>query len=495
MQIMKRGSLRLGALALAAAGLIEYALQIILSVILVRQLSAAEFGEYRLVWLLAATVLPVLVMSLPQSLFFFLPGASDDRRLLLMSNALLFHCLIGAFFFLCGSLFAHSGLHIASLDVLSRHFPPAALFIALWIAASLLDVLPTADGRATWQAGATVFFAVLRIVALGGGVIIFPGIEPLLWMICAFALLKLLAIPYYLLTSIGQVGGLVVDRRQLWQQVSYALPFGVSNGFFLLRTQSDQWIVAANFSTEVFALISVASVMPSISILVRQPINNALLPRVRALIADADLQGASQLLAKGYSAVALLLLPLLGLFFSTAHEVVELVYTRQYADAAPLMQIYLFGQVTGVFAAGHLLVAVDRGNLAMLIHGVCLALSISLSLVGVHWFGLGGAPLGSVICLVIGEWWALHTVARALRCRELNLMAVHTSGRMLVGVSIAAALVLSIRSWLCLDFHVTERLAILCFVYAAVLAGLLPALGFWPLIRAGSRVWRRTLLA
>jgi hypothetical protein len=99
------------------------------------------------VWLLAATVLPVLVVSVPQSLFFFLPGASNERRLPLMSNALLFHCLIGACFFLWGFLIAHSGFHIASLDMLSRHFPQAALFIALWTAASLLDVLPTTGIR------------------------------------------------------------------------------------------------------------------------------------------------------------------------------------------------------------------------------------------------------------------------------------------------------------------------------------------------------------
>jgi hypothetical protein len=70
MQTMKRGGLKLGALALAAAGLIEYALQIILPVILVRHLTPADFGEYRLVWLLAASAVPLFVLSFPHSLFY-----------------------------------------------------------------------------------------------------------------------------------------------------------------------------------------------------------------------------------------------------------------------------------------------------------------------------------------------------------------------------------------------------------------------------------------
>lgn len=473
-----RGGLRLGALALATAGLVEYALQILLPIILVRRLTATDFGDYRLVWLISATAVPIFVMSLPHSLFYFLPGADDARRGRVATNALLFHCVVGACFFLFSLVITQCGLNFASLAVLYRNEPQAALFIALWIAASLLDTLPTADARATWQAKSTVFFAVLRTITLGGVVLLYPSLTILLWAMCAFALSKLLALPYYLYAT-SVPASMKIDWRLLRQQLVYAVPFGISNCFFLLRAQADQWVVAANFPPEVFALISIAAVVLSISNLVRLPINHALLPDVRTLIVAKNLAGASVLLAKGYAAVSLLLLPLLGLFIATANEVVELVYTRRYGGAASLMQVYLAGQIAGTFAAGHLLVALEHGRLAVRINAVCLGLSVVLSIVGIHLFGLIGAPLGSVISLVIGESWALHTVALALRCHAFDLIAWQTSGRMLVCVALAVAATLLYKSWVPAGRGPTVTLMSATAIYALSFVMLLPILRMW----------------
>jgi O-antigen/teichoic acid export membrane protein len=54
---------------LAAAGLLEYAAQMALPVILVRHLTAQEFGDYRLIWLVATTGLILFPLFLPQSCF------------------------------------------------------------------------------------------------------------------------------------------------------------------------------------------------------------------------------------------------------------------------------------------------------------------------------------------------------------------------------------------------------------------------------------------
>ena len=50
-----RSGIRRKAGFLAAAGLLDYALQLAVPVILVRHLTTQEFGDYRLVWLLVET--------------------------------------------------------------------------------------------------------------------------------------------------------------------------------------------------------------------------------------------------------------------------------------------------------------------------------------------------------------------------------------------------------------------------------------------------------
>jgi hypothetical protein len=44
-------------------------------------------------------------------------------------------------------------------------------------------------------------------------------------------------------------------------QLMYSLPFAVANGFFALRAQGGQWVVAANLPSSAFGLISIASMV------------------------------------------------------------------------------------------------------------------------------------------------------------------------------------------------------------------------------------------
>src|SRR5262245_43061855 len=80
---------------LAAAGLSEYALQLVLPVILVRYLTKPEFGNYRLIWLLAETGLILFPLFLPQSLFYFLPRAAAGIRPRLVGNVFVSLLVIG----------------------------------------------------------------------------------------------------------------------------------------------------------------------------------------------------------------------------------------------------------------------------------------------------------------------------------------------------------------------------------------------------------------
>jgi hypothetical protein len=87
---------------LAAAGLLDYALQLGLPVILARQLTTQEFGDHRLVWLVVETGLILFPLFLPRSLFYFLPRAAPGTRPKLVGNTF-------------ASLFALGGLAILLL--------------------------------------------------------------------------------------------------------------------------------------------------------------------------------------------------------------------------------------------------------------------------------------------------------------------------------------------------------------------------------------------
>jgi O-antigen/teichoic acid export membrane protein len=454
---------------LSIAGATEYAFQLILPVILVRYLSPAEFGDYRLLWLLATTAMALFPLSMPHSLFHFLPNAAPTDHPRFIGNTWLFVAFSG----LAASLFLVTIWNWMPESVLNlRQYSTTTLFfVALWIAGSTLDVLPTADGNPRWQATAIVTLATVRTATLGLVAITTRDLQAVILAMCLIAFVRFILIPIYGL-KFATVRGLALDIGLLRTQVRYSLPFAVGGALFLLRVQSDQWIVAAHFPAEVFALISIAAIVLSVSNLVRQPIINATLPRLSTLVGLGQFSEASRLQATVYATLSLLLLPILGLLFVVAPELVEIVYTRQYVGAAPLMQIYLIGQMVCVIAAGHLLIILDAGRLATLISSVCLVVSVVVSLIGLQLFGLYGAALGSVASLVLGEAWALSVAAKRLRTRVTMLIDWHSTGRAAATVIIGLIVGSVARQFASPDWNAWFRLAYLGATFGtAIFAG------------------------
>jgi O-antigen/teichoic acid export membrane protein len=444
-------------------------MQLVLPVILVRTVNPEAFGDYRLVWLIAVTALAVFPMAMPLSLFHFLPQAEARNRPALVGNTWFFVIVNGAL--AAGLMYATWAWMPESIGNLRRYSGMVPAFLALWVIASLIDVLPTADGNARWQAVAVVSLAILRTLALGLTAAVTGDVTLILLAMCAFALIKALLVPAYSLISASSPG-LALNGALLAHQVRYAFPFAIGNAIFLLRAYSDQWIVAAYFPPEVFALISIAAIVLSASSLIRQPLNNATLPRLSSLIGQGDLPGARDLLTKTYMALGLVLLPALGLLFVTAHELVEIVYTPAYAGAAPLMQLYLIGQMTGVFAAGHLLVILKAGRLSSTISAVSFVVSVTCSLAGVYWFGLKGAVAGSLVSLVLGEVWSLIAVTRRLGTTVTNVISLRITTRVVAVVLISIALGWGLRAAALDTLTVWPRLiATACTYSIAVVAG------------------------
>ncbi|MDA9493651.1 hypothetical protein XI08_32225 [Bradyrhizobium sp. CCBAU 11361] len=424
-----------------AAGLLDYALQLGVPVILVRHLTAQEFGDYRLVWLVAQTGLILFSLFLPQSLFYFLPRAAPGTRPKLVGNTF-------------ASLLALGGLAIllllglmpvlpSSIAGLQRHSPLVQIFVGTWILASILDVLPTADGKAEWGACATIGFAIVRTAALAGAAVASGDVGFILVVMCGLAMLKVgLAVFYGLFAA--QERGLGFDGQLARAQLKYSLPFAMANGFFALRAQADQWVVAANFSSSAFALISIASVVTLFASLVRQPLGNAVLPNFSSLVSEGNLDGARELVSKAYL-LLVCMLPVYGGLIATADDLVELIYTREYLGAVPLMQIYLLGQIATVFGAGHLLWAFGFGRQAATTGAISLLLSIAVSILGLQLFGLAGAVAGSIAGLVLWEWWALIKVAKALGTSIAKLIPMDQTLKvaLVVAVGVLAAHIVS----------------------------------------------------
>ena len=430
------------ALSLGAANAFDFAVQFLLPVVLARCLDAAAFGEYRLVWLVAGTVLALATLSMPQSLYFYLPRSDGVTKRLHINQTLLF--LVVAGLISAWAVSAWNPWLPAKLQGLARHEAIVPTFILLWIVASLLDVLPTAEERVTWQAKVTVSLAVLRAVSLSAAAILTHELVPVLVVLIAFVLFKIVLLVGYIARFHG-LRGPALKWRVFTGQLFYAAPLGAAAALYGLRTQADQWVVAALFPLGMFAAFSIAAVLGPILNLFRQSVNFAFLPIMSRRESTGDIAGLLELNSRANIMVAAIVFPVFAFIFAFANEIVTLVYTAAYLDAAPVMRVYSVGIYALVVELSVLTMLLRQAVFVVGINVVALALGVALNWYAALRFGLVGAALGSTFVIHIDRvvtLWRISSITgvpirRLQDWRSLSLLSLFAVASALFGWAVA----------------------------------------------------------
>ena len=435
--MLTAGRLGRRALSLGAANALDYALQFLLPVVLVRCLEPTAFGQYRLVWLAAGTVMAVVTQAMPGSLYYFLPRSQGETKRLYINQTVLFLAsagLIGAW--------AVSGWNPwlpEKLRGLAQHETVLPVFVLLWVVAALLDLLPTVEERVAWQARATIGLSALRAVALSLTAILTHELEPVLLVLLACVACKVAVLLGYVARYHGLRGPLL-RRRAFVDQLRYAAPFGAAGALYGLRMQAGQWVVATLFSVGMFASFSIAAVLGPLVQLFRQSVLHAFLPSMSRLQAAGDIRGMLELNSRGNAMVGALVYPLLAFAFVFAEEIVTLIYTPAYVDAAPVMRVYIIGLAALVIEFASVLMLLRQGAFTMWVSLAVLILSVALSWLSAHAFGLAGAAAGSVTAVYIDLSATLWRISLRTGIAFRRLQDWRSLGLLMLFAALAAAL-------------------------------------------------------
>jgi len=462
-------SLRRKAFSLGAANAFDYAMQFLLPVLLVRFLSPTDFGQYRLLWLLIMTAMVVVPLSMPQSLYYFLPRSQPAERRLYINQTVLYLAAAG----LVGGLAMGpwNPLLPAEMHILGQYGVLLPAMVTLFAVTFLLDMLPTIEERVHWQAAMTITLSLMRTLTLGCAAWLTGSLSVLIDLLMALMLFKLLL----LLAYIGRMHGLAgpwFNRQAFIGQFHHAAPLGISSGLYGLRAQADQWVVAKMFALENFAVFSIAAVLGPMVNLCRQSVNHVFLPTMSRLQAAGDMTGMVGLNSRANVMVATLVYPLLAIAFAFAEEIITLIYTHSYADAAPIMRIYVAGLVIFVVELSSLLLLLREGAFAWRLNLAALVASIAISWIGAVKFGLVGGALGSTVVLYGDRISTLRrlSVATGIPLRQLQDWPALAS--LLAFAAVAGLVAWSLVGAYLPHAGVFARLAVGMFLVAAVYGGL-----------------------
>ena len=457
------------AVSLGTAYALDYGLQFLLPVVLTRALDAHSFGEYRLLWLAVMTLLVIMTMCMPQSLYYFLPRSDAARKRLYLNQCLLFLAAAGIVSGFMLSLFDPL-LPAALKSVVIDNGVVVPIFAALWIFSFALDVLPTVDERVQWQAKVIVGLSALRAVSLSTAALLTRDLAVVLWVLVAFAAFKSALLLWYVRRHYG-IGGPWLERDALKEQLKQAAPFAVSGGLTGFRSQGDQWIAAMLFTVPQFASFSVATVIAPIVQMFRQSVNHVFLPSMSRLHSSGDFAAMLALNSRANAMVALCVYPLLAFAFVFAEPLIALIYTPTYIDAAPVMRLYIVGLLALVVELTSILFLLKQGGFASRVNALVLALALPLSYFGAITWGMLGAALGSVVALYSERALSLARIAALTSTPVAKLQDWTTLGGILAAAGLAALAAAAVLRFVSLPpfLLLAAGGAILAIVYPAAL--------------------------
>ena len=397
------------ALSLGTANAIDYALAFLLPMVLTRTLDPAEFGQYRMLWLAVMTLMAITPMCMAPSLYYFLPRSDRPTQRLYVNQTMVFLAVAGLV-----SAWAVSAwnplIPTALRQLEASHAVLVPAFTLVWVFASLLDVLPTAEERVGWQAKVIVSLSAVRAVALSAAAILTHRLGPVIGVLLGFAILKGGILLWYAHRHHG-LKGPWFRRDAFGAQVRQAAPFAASGALHGIRQQADQWIAAALFSVSQFASFSIATVLAPLVQLCRQSVNNVFLPSMSRLQSTGDMAGVLALNSRANGMVALLIYPMLAFAFVFAEQVITLVYTAAYLEAVPVLRLYVLGLVAFVVELVSVLFVMKQGAFAAKVNALVLFVAIPLSLFGAEHWGLTGAALGSVAAVYTERLLSLRRIS------------------------------------------------------------------------------------
>ena len=384
------------ALVLASGGFLTRCVGLISAAVLSRVFDLEQYGTYRQVFLAIDVVMPLLVLGMPQSLYYFLPGEEEAPRRVLCENLLL--------------LFAGGGIFTAFLalggnQVLARSFSNPQLTTALLVfAAYPLFAMPRksvsaclmARDRPTEVALFNVGSKVLVVAAVLTAALVYRSVVAvLLGMLFAVALNLLGALGLMFKACPGPTWKPTLSGVKA--QLKFAIPLGIGGVVGGLAAQFGQVVVSAMCTTDEYAIYANGAVQVPMIGMIAGSVTAVITPDLARHWKGGE---KAQLLRLWQSALikcSALLIPIMVFLMITAEDVMQVVFSAKYAQSALPFRILLLlvplrgASYTAVF------LATNRGYLLLIRTVLNVIVVVTVTVCFVAFFGAWGAAAAVVV--------------------------------------------------------------------------------------------------
>lgn len=305
-------------------------------IVLVRIFTPTEFGTYKQLFLIYATLYGIGQLGMAESLFYFLPLAPRRGGRYIL-NAILALAAAGL---ACLVVLVVGGPHISSLlgnSDLSADLPLIGTYLLLVLPAAVLEIAMISRKRYLSASSAYAVSDLLRAVSYLLPVLFSRHLHWLLIGGVAYAALRLCATLAYVGHEFHQE--LRPDASLLRGQLAYALPFEMAVVAETLQANFHQYAVSYYFDAATFAIYTVGCLQLPLVDFLGTSAANVMMVRMTEEIRDGRGKAVLGLWHDTTRRLAVMCFPLVGLVLVNARPIIVLLFTDAYRASVPIFMI------------------------------------------------------------------------------------------------------------------------------------------------------------
>lgn len=370
------------------------------SMVAARYLSKADYGTVRQTFLVYEFIAPILLLGLPNALYYFLPRHEDDRKGQVIDNAalLLGLGLLFSLFILLGG----AGLLADRFDNprLRETLPWLAVYApVMTFLAGLPAVLVISERVRTL----TLFSTLSSIGIAFGSIAATLATRSYEWPVYARIIVPALSLPFaVVLIARAMPGQLRLPRADtMTRMLRYSIPLGLATVLGTITMQLHSVIVAAMTTPEEFAVyVNGAIEIPIIGLIVGS-ITTITFADMSAACAREETAEALAIFRTAAIRSAAILFPAACYTAVAAEPFIVFLYSDAYRESVVPFLIYLMALPVRIVVYGAAMMALGMTREILFRSFFDLALNALLCVVFVSWLGYVGAAVGLVVTLYL----------------------------------------------------------------------------------------------
>jgi O-antigen/teichoic acid export membrane protein len=432
------------ALVLMSGRIGGFVVAFVVPMILARIFSQAEFGTYKQLMLIFATLFAIAQMGLAESLYYFLPSQSKNAGRYVF-NTVLATTVLGLGSLAGMWLYREEIAALMNNPALSDLMLPLGLFLLFMLMSVVLEIIMTIRRQFKAAAFTYALTDLVRAAFYIGPVLVLADLRALLLGAVVFALARLAVSLLYLRREFGTE--LKPDRQAFIEQARYVLPIGIAGMMYVALSKYHFFAVSNAYDAATFAIYAVGCLQLPSGYLMTST-GNVMMVNMRERLIDGDLEGARSVWLDAHRKLAMAIFPLMAALLIMAYPFIVLLFTRTYEASVPIFQVSVLGMAFSVLLIGSALRVLALTRLFLVNNTLRLILIVTLLHPFMNHFGLIGAVLVTVLADAVTKTFALEWIRRELKVGLAGLLPWKAFAITAVLSAFAAAPAWAVVSWL-----------------------------------------------